>query len=315
MSADLLIVGSMAYDSVKTPHGKRDRILGGSASYCSIAASYFCDPAIIAVVGEDFEAADRALLQEHGVDLSAVETVKGAKTFHWKGEYGDNLNEAVTLRTDLNVLSDFDPAVPPELRGVPFLFLANIDPDAQLKVIEQVEAPRFIAADTMNFWIDNKRERLMRVIPLVDALIINEAEAKELTGEHNTFKAARVILDWGPETLIVKRGEYGVLVVSSEDLFAAPAYPIERVVDPTGAGDAFAGGFMGFLAGSGLLRDPSAVRQAVIAGSVMASFDVEDFSLSNLASLDVAAREKRFRDFSTLTSFETPKAFPKARRK
>lgn len=315
MKSQLLVVGSVAYDSVKTPSGTRERILGGSASYCAASASYFSRPSVLAVVGEDFRDEDRAVLERRGVDLSAMTTVSGAGTFHWKGEYGENLNEAITLKTDLNVLEQFDPVVPASLRNVPCLFLANIDPDAQLKVIEQVKSTRFIAADTMNFWIENKRDRLMRVLPLVDALIINEAEARDLTGEHNIFNAARLILSWGPETLVIKRGEYGVMLLSSDDLFEAPAYPLEKVVDPTGAGDSFAGGFMGFLAGTEFPHDPSTVRQAVIAGSVMASFDVGDFSLENLVSLENDQIEKRFRDFRTLTNFETPKAFPKAERK
>ncbi len=300
---NLLIVGTVAYDSVKTPFGVRERILGGSAAYCATAASYFTDAGILAVVGEDFEASDRRLLEERGVDLEGLTTLPGEKCFHWKGEYGFDLNEARTLRTDLNVLTAFDPVVPASWRRVPFVFLANMDPRAQAKVLDQVEAPRLVAADTMNYWIESAREDLLALLPRVDILVINEAESRQLSGEANLLKAARRILAWGPKSLIVKRGEYGVLAVSAEALFAAPGYPLETVFDPTGAGDSFAGGFMGRLASDGS-ADPEAIRQAIVLGSVMASFNVEDFSMTRLSSLSWPEIAERYRAFRRLTRFE-----------
>ncbi len=303
MSSNLLVVGTVAYDSVKTPAGQRDNILGGSASYCAMAASYFTGAAIVAVVGEDFRGEDRSLLLSHAIDLSALETVPGAKSFHWKGEYGEDLNEARTLSTDLNVLSGFDPRVPDDLKGVPYLFLANIDPAAQLKVLDQVRAPKLVAADTMNYWINNSRDLLMKVLPRIDVLIINEAEAKQLTGERNGVKAAGRILALGPSTVIVKRGEYGALLVSNDDIFAAPAFPLLYVVDPTGAGDSFAGGFMGLIAKeNGHTKET--LRRAVIAGSCMASFNVQAFSLTRLADVTPEAIKRRYKAFHELTDFE-----------
>ncbi len=303
MSSNLLVVGTVAYDSVKTPAGQRDNILGGSASYCAMAASYFTGAAIVAVVGEDFRGEDRSLLLSHAIDLSALETVPGAKSFHWKGEYGEDLNEARTLSTDLNVLSGFDPRVPDDLKGVPYLFLANIDPAAQLKVLDQVRAPKLVAADTMNYWINNSRDLLMKVLPRIDVLIINEAEAKQLTGERNGVKAAGRILALGPSTVIVKRGEYGALLVSNDDIFAAPAFPLLYVVDPTGAGDSFAGGFMGLIAKeNGHTKET--LRRAVIAGSCMASFNVQAFSLARLADVTPEAIKRRYKAFHELTDFE-----------
>ncbi|MEW5763335.1 MAG: PfkB family carbohydrate kinase [Acidobacteriota bacterium] len=300
---NLLIVGTVAYDSVKTPFGARERILGGSAAYCATSASYFTDAGILAVVGEDFEEADRRLLEERGVDLAGLTTLPGQKCFHWKGEYGFDLNEARTLRTDLNVLTAFDPVVPDAWREVPYVFLANMDPKAQAKVLDQVEAPRLVAADTMNYWIENAREDLQALLPRIDILVINEAESRQLSGEANLLKAARKILTWGPRSLIVKRGEYGVLAVSAEALFAAPGYPLENVFDPTGAGDSFAGGFMGRLASNGT-ADADAIRQAIILGSVMASFNVEDFSMTRLAALSWPEIAERYQAFRRLTRFE-----------
>ncbi len=300
---NLLIVGTVAYDSVKTPFGVRERVLGGSAAYCATSASYFTDAGILAVVGEDFGEADRRLLEERGVDLAGLTTLPGQKCFHWKGEYGFDLNEARTLRTDLNVLTAFDPVVPDPWRAVPYVFLANMDPTAQAKVLDQVTAPRLVAADTMNYWIENAREPLLALLPRIDILIINEAESRQLSGEPNLLKAARRILDWGPKSLIVKRGEYGVLAVSADALFAAPGYPLEGVFDPTGAGDSFAGGFMGRLASNGS-ADPDAIRQAIVLGSVMASFNVEDFSMTRLASLSWREIAERYQAFRRLTLFE-----------
>ncbi len=299
---ELLVVGTVAYDSVKTPMGEREGVLGGSAAYCAMAASYFTDVAVVAVVGEDFAERDRNLLESHGIDLSALQTVRGGKSFHWQGEYGEDLNDARTIRTDLNVLMDFDPVVPESFRDVPYLFLANIDPRAQLKVLDQLKAPKLVAADTMNFWIENSRDDLMRVLPRIDVLVINEAEARQLSGEGNLFSAARKLLSWGPGMLVIKRGEYGVLKITADSIFAAPSFPLERVADPTGAGDSFAGGFMGFISTTGD-QAAATMRRAAVMGSVMASYNVEDFSMGRLASLSRGDIEARYNAFRRLTEF------------
>lgn len=298
----LLIIGSMAYDTVKTPFGERQRVLGGSASYSSLAASYFAPVALMAVVGEDFAAEDRELFRERGIDCSGLLTVPGGKTFHWQGEYGYDLNEAKTLRTDLNVLGSFDPEVPESLRDTPYLFLANLDPKAQMKVLDQVRLPRVVAADTMNYWIEHRREDLVELLPRIHILIINEAETRQLSGEYNLVKAGQKILEWGPGMLIVKRGEYGVLKITRDSVFATPAFPLDSVFDPTGAGDTFAGGFAGYLAQADDMSE-STVRQAIVMGSVMASFNVEAFSLDRLKTLTKEEIGGRFRAFRELTDF------------
>jgi len=298
----LLIVGSMAYDTVKTPFGERERVLGGSASYSSLAASFFAPVALMAVVGEDFQDADRKLFGDRGIDCSGLTTVAGGETFHWKGEYGFDLNEAKTLQTDLNVLGTFDPEVPEALCDTPYLFLANLDPKAQMKVLDQMHSPRVVAADTMNYWIENRREDLMDLLPRIHILIINEGETRQLSGEFNLVKAAHRILKWGPKMLIIKRGEYGVLKITQDSIFAAPAYPLESVFDPTGAGDTFAGGFVGYLAQAGDLT-PETVRKAIVMGSVMASFNVEAFSLDRLKTLNKEQIEGRYQAFKELTEF------------
>ena len=299
---NLLVVGTVAYDTVKTPFGERSRVLGGSASFFSAAASYFTSVAVLAVVGEDFAAKDRKVLEDRGVDLSALTVLPGEKSFHWKGEYGDDLNDARTLATDLNALSRFDPVVPSHLREVPYLFLANIDPVMRARVLDQVSGPKVVAADTMNYWIANRRQELLDLLPRIQILVINEAEARQLAGEQNLVRAGRKLLSWGPKMLILKRGEYGVLEVAADGLFAAPAFPLETVMDPTGAGDTFAAGFMGSLAAAGEFS-PKAVRNAIVMGSVMASFDVEAFSLDRLAALGREEIEGRYQAFRKLTEF------------
>jgi len=298
----LLIIGSMAYDTVKTPFGERERVLGGSASYSSLAAAFFAPVALMAVVGEDFASEDRELFQERGIDCSGLLTVPGGKTFHWQGEYGYDLNEAKTLKTDLNVLGTFDPEVPDALRDTPYVFLANLDPKAQMKVLDQVRSPRVVAADTMNYWIEHRREDLVDLLPRIHILIINEAETRQLSGEYNLVKAGQKILQWGPKMLIIKRGEYGVLKITQDSVFATPAFPLDSVFDPTGAGDTFAGGFSGYLAQAGDLSE-STVRQAIVMGSVMASFNVEAFSLDRLKTLTKGEIGGRFRAFRELTDF------------
>ncbi len=299
----LLVVGTVAYDTVKTPFGERGRVLGGSAAYCGVAASFFTPVSLVAVVGEDFEEPDRRLLESRGIDLAAVATLPGGKTFHWQGEYGYDLNDAKTVRTDLNVLADFDPEVPKGLQDSPFVFLANIDPRIQARVLDQVNHPQVVAADTMNYWIGSRRKEILDLLPRIDVLVINEAEARQLAEEYNLVRAGRKILAWGPRMLIIKRGEYGVLKMTGDSIFAAPAYPLESVFDPTGAGDTFAGGFVGYLASVGD-TNPDTVRQAIIMGSVMASYNVEDFSMSRLLHLSREDIEARFRAFRRLTEFD-----------
>jgi sugar/nucleoside kinase (ribokinase family) len=299
----LLVVGSVAFDSVKTPFGEVEEVLGGSATYFSAAASFFAPVSLVAVVGEDFPVDALDFLKSRQVRLDGLERRPG-KTFRWRGEYGFQLNEARTLDTQLNVFQEFRPTLPETYRKSPYVFLANIDPDLQIRVLEQVERPKIVAADTMNFWIEGKREALVRTLKQVDILIINDGEARELAREVNLVKAARTILSFGPKTVIVKRGEYGALMFDGRAVFAAPAYPLETIFDPTGAGDSFAGGFMGYLAKSGSLTDAN-VRQAVIYGSVMASFNVESFSLDRLKRLRRDEVEARYHAFRDLTRFET----------
>ena len=301
--AELVVVGSVALDSVKTPFGQVAEALGGSATYFSYAASFFTQVHVVAAVGQDFPKEHLALLEQRGVDVGAVQVKDGKKTFRWTGEYGFDLNEAKTLDTQLNVFAEFKPLLSPPLRTAPFLFLANIDPELQLDVLGQMEQPRLIALDTMNFWIEGKREALSRVLSRVDVLLINDAEARMLAREPNLIKAAHAILDMGPRVVVIKRGEYGALMVSDGRFFFAPAYPLEAVFDPTGAGDTFAGGFMGYLAQRGL-TDPASLRRAMVHGAVMASFTVEDFSLERLKRLDPAEIERRYRVFQEMVHFE-----------
>ena len=290
--ADLLVVGSVALDSVETPFGKVREVLGGSATYFSYSASFFTQVRLVATVGEDFPDAHLRLLEDRGVDTGGLQTSAG-RTFRWTGEYGYDLNEAKTLETQLNVFAEFRPVLTDGLGRVPYLFLANIDPELQLDVLRQMkERPRLVALDTMNFWIQRKREALRRVLSEVDVITINDGEARQLASEPNLIRAARAISAMGPRTVVVKRGEYGALLMTGGTLFFVPAYPLESVYDPTGAGDTFAGGFMGYLAAQDRV-DAAAMRRAIVYGTVMASFTVEDFSLKRLTLLkpsDIAER-------------------------
>lgn len=298
----ILVVGSVAYDTVRTPFGEVTEVLGGSAAYFSVAAAFFADVLLVAVVGEDFAEEHLRLLRERGVDLEGLSRVPG-RTFRWRGEYGFHLNEAKTLETHLNVFATFRPRIPPAYRESEVVFLANIDPDLQREVLEQVAAPRLVAADTMNFWIMGKPEALRETLKQVHTLLVNDAEARMLAGEPNLVKAARKILSWGPRSLVIKRGEYGALMFSDGWWFSAPALPLEQILDPTGAGDSFAGGFLGYLANTGNFSLDN-IRKAVIMGSVMASFAVEDFSLNRLTRLTYPEIEARYREFKALAQFE-----------
>ena len=298
----IVVVGSVAFDSVKTPFGEANDVLGGSATYFSTSASYFTDVSLVAVVGEDFPKKHIDFLKMKGIDTRGLEVSKG-KTFRWKGEYSYELNEAKTLDTELNVFQQFNPRLPEEYRDSDIVFLANIDPDLQRDVLKQVNKPKLVAADTMNFWIEGKKDSLLETLSLVDVLLINDGEARQLSGEPNLVKAARTIMGFGPKTLVIKRGEYGVLMFHESSIFSAPAYPLENVFDPTGAGDTFAGGFVGYLANTMDLSE-SAMRRAIIMGSVMASYNVEDFSLKRIRELDYKEIETRYKEFKHLSHFE-----------
>ncbi len=302
-SISLLVVGSVAYDSVRTPHGSREGVLGGSATYFSLAASLFAPVGIVAVVGDDFADEDLALLKAHGVAVDGLEQVSG-RTFRWFGEYSQDMNSCRTLDTQLNVFAHFKPQLSEESRRAPLLFLANIDPDLQYQVLQQMQnRPELVAADTMNFWIEGKRGALDRVMASVDALLINEGEARLIAGESQTLKAARSIVGRGLHTLVVKRGEYGALSFEPDSLFMAPAYPVEQVVDPTGAGDSFAGGFMGYLAAIEE-RSSKELRRAAVVGSVMASFAVESFGPYRLAQVRPREIQERLQALESFVGWE-----------
>jgi len=299
---NILAVGSVAFDSVETPFGKAERVLGGSATYFSTAASYFADVGIVAVVGEDFPDTYIDMLNKRGVDTRGLKKVPGGKTFSWKGRYDYDLNQARTIETQLNVFSDFKPQIPEDYRDAPFIFLANIDPELQMEVLAQVRNPKLVACDTMNYWIEGKPDALKKLLKNVELLTINESEAREFAKEPGLVKAARKILECGPKTLIVKRGEYGALMFNGKSVFSAPAYPLEDIFDPTGAGDSFAGGLIGYLANTNDLSDAN-IRRAIIFGSVMASFNVEAFSLERLSKLSFDDIKSRYREFKQLTHF------------
>jgi sugar/nucleoside kinase (ribokinase family) len=298
----LLVVGSVALDTVKTPFGEVSEVLGGSATFFSTAASYFTSVDLIAVVGEDFPPQHLDFLKSRGIDVTGLERRPGA-TFRWKGEYTHQLNEAHTLDTKLNVFETFRPQIPDAYRSPDLLFLGNIDPELQLDVLQKLSRPPLVACDTMNFWINGKRDVLWRVLEQVDILIINDGEARALGEDSNLVKVAKKVLARGPKHLIIKRGEYGVLMFNEKQMFGAPAFPLEDVRDPTGAGDTFAGGFLGYLTATGN-RSLEAFKQAIIFGSVMASFTVEAFSLDRLRILDYKEVQERFRAFKRLTHFE-----------
>jgi sugar/nucleoside kinase (ribokinase family) len=298
----ILVVGSVALDTVRTPFGQAEEALGGSATYFSTAASFFTDVRLVAVVGVDFPEHHLAFLGERKIDLRGLQRVPG-KTFRWVGEYGFDLNQARTLDTQLNVFANFAPKIPEEYRDSDVVFLGNIDPDLQREVLRQVQRPALIGADTMNYWITNKADSLRQTLELVDVLLINDAETRQLASEANLVQAAQKILTWGPKSLVIKRGEYGALMISQEGWFAAPALPLEEVRDPTGAGDCFAGGFVGYLANT-MNFDDASVRKAMVMGSVMASFNVEAFSLERLRTLTYGEIQARYRAFKRLAHFE-----------
>ncbi len=297
----IVVVGSVALDSIETPSGRVAEVLGGSAAYFAVAASYFAPVNVVAVVGEDFPEEAKATLISPTINLDGLEVHPG-RTFRWTGRYHENLNMRDTLDLQMNVVADFAPQLPEHYRQTPFVFLGNIDPGLQSRVLDQLAQPRLIGCDTISHWIENERPALEAVLKRVDVLIINNEEAQMISGEHNVVRAARQILTMGPKMLLVKRGEYGVLLFSPQSVFAVPAYPLEEVSDPTGAGDSFAGGFLGYLAESNDVSE-AGLRKAIVYGSVVASFTVEDFSLRRLQSLTRDDIEQRYRLFVSLTKF------------
>jgi sugar/nucleoside kinase (ribokinase family) len=306
-SMSVVAVGSVAYDGIETPHGRVDRILGGACTYISLASSYFAKTKIVAVVGDDFAKEDEELLRSRGIDLEGLERVPG-KTFYWAGVYSADMNDRTTLRTDLNVFAGFDPKLPASYRSAPYLILGNIQPSLQRSVREQMNGLRLAGGDTMNYWIKDYREELLATIRGWDFLLINDSEARMLSGEYNLKRAAAKILEMGPHTLVIKRGEYGAVLFHRDWHFMVPGYMLEEVFDPTGAGDCFAGGFIGYLAEKGFdLRQghigAKELSRAVIYGSVMGSFCCEKFGVDRFRTLSRAEIDARFNEFKTFTEF------------
>jgi sugar/nucleoside kinase (ribokinase family) len=301
----LTVVGSVAFDSVETPFGERRRVLGGSAVHFSLAASFFTRVRLVGVVGDDFGEAEREVLEKRGIDLRDLEVVSGGKTFLWRGRYDFDLNTAETLETRLNVFADFEPKLSESSRSSEALFLANIQPELQRRVREQCTEASFVALDSMNYWIEHTPEALVEAIRLVDAVLLNDSEVRRLTREPNLCRAARRIREWGPKLVVVKQGEYGAALFGEDGFFSLPAYPLEDVVDPTGAGDSFAGGFVGFLAAhAGTPASEDRLRAAMVYGATLASFNVEEFGTERVLELTFAEIEARFEEFRRMTRFE-----------
>jgi sugar/nucleoside kinase (ribokinase family) len=299
----VLVVGSVAFDALETPFGKVARTLGGAATYFSVAASYFAPVRLVGVVGDDFSARDAAIFRGRRIDTRGLERVTG-KTFFWAGRYSEDMNQRVTLATELNVFADFNPKLPASYRDSQFVFLANIHPTLQESVVKQVNGrPRVVALDTMNYWIERAPAGLRKTLKRVDILVINDAEARQLSGRHNLLRAAQIIFRMGPKILVIKRGEYGAVLMRGKDVFTVPGFPLHDVRDPTGAGDCFAGGFMGALARAGRVSDAS-LRAAMVYGSVMGSFAVERFGLDRLRRLKPREIQERARRFYGLTRFQ-----------
>jgi sugar/nucleoside kinase (ribokinase family) len=298
----LLVVGSVALDSVETPFGKADEVLGGSATFFSASASSLSPVQLVGVVGDDYPLKKLDVLEKRGVDLAGLERAKGT-SFRWRGRYRHDLNVAETLETHLGVFSNFHPKIPEQFRKAPFVFLGNIDPRLQLDVVNQVERPKLVACDTMNFWIESRRPDLLKLLERVDAITLNDGEARQLTDCYNLVRAAQWIMKHGPKLVIIKKGEHGAFMFTADTVFFAPAFPLEEVFDPTGAGDAFAGGFMGYLARSGDLSEAN-LRRAVIYGSAMGSFAVEKFSIERLLEVNGKQLAARVSDFRKLVAFE-----------
>ncbi|HUQ99273.1 MAG TPA: PfkB family carbohydrate kinase [Gemmatimonadaceae bacterium] len=298
----VLVVGSVALDSVETPFGKADDVLGGSATFFSASASHLTKVSVVGVVGSDYPMDKLDALKKRGVDFSGLERADGS-SFRWRGRYRHDLNSAETLETHLGVFSHFSPKIPEKLKSSPYLFLANIDPRLQLDVLQQVKKPKLVACDTMNFWIQSRRPDILELLSHVDLVTLNDAEARQLTEKANLVQAAQWIMSRGPRHVIIKKGEHGAFMFTEKSIFFAPAFPLESVFDPTGAGDSFAGGFIGYLAATGDLSEAN-MRRAVIYGSVMGSFAVEKFSIERLMTLTRAEIDQRVKDMRRLVTFE-----------
>lgn len=299
----LTVVGSVAFDALESPFGKRDRVLGGAATHFSLSASFFTQVNAVGVVGGDFGDDEWAVFKRHAINTDDIEVVPDGKTFFWKGRYDFDMNSAQTLDTQLNVFETFDPKLSDNSKAARLLFLANIQPTLQRGVREQCTSAEFVAMDTMNYWISSTKDELIETIKVVDCIIINDAEARQLTDEPNIHRAARKIMDHGLKAVVIKRGEYGATLFTKDSFFSTPAYPLESVFDPTGAGDTFAGGFMGYLASQREITDET-MRRAMIYGSVMASFNVEKFGTERVDELDYPEINQRFRDFKRMTHFD-----------
>ncbi len=297
----LVIIGSLAFDTIETPLARKEKIVGGSGTYCALAASYFTHPKIVGVVGDDFPQEMMSYFEKRGVDVAGVKIEKG-KTFHWEGRYDSNLNQRKTIKTELNVFKNFKPVLPPDYRQADIIFLGNVDPDQQEAIVAQAKRPKLVAMDTINLWIKNKPTSLWKVLEKVDVFFANDEEIKMLTDEMNLIKAGKKILSRGPSFIIMKKGEHGALVLGENFIFGALAYPCEKVVDPTGAGDCFAGGFLGYLDKINSY-DKASIRKATIYGSVIASFVIEDFGIERLKKLSASEIKKRYQKFKKLVSF------------
>lgn len=297
----ILVVGSVALDSIETPFGKAENVLGGSATYFSVSASFFAPVNLVAVIGKDFPKKNISFLRRRGIETSGLEIAEG-RTFRWKGKYGYDFNSALTIYTHLNVFEHFSPKIPQAYEKSEFLFLANIDPDLQLDVMRQMKRPKLIACDTMNYWIASKKRSVIAVAKGVDMFLLNEAEARQLSGESNLLKAGKHVLAMGPKSVVIKKGEHGVLLFSRTRVFSAPSYLLDTIHDPTGAGDTFAGGLIGYLAKTGRVND-SEIKRGLIYGTVMASYAIEDFSLRRLGGITNRDIEKRYRDYERLTKY------------
>jgi sugar/nucleoside kinase (ribokinase family) len=298
----LLVVGSVAFDSIQTPTESRERVLGGSATYFSYSASFFAPVQLVGVVGEDFPAEHVELLRGRGIDTAGLHVVRGGKTFFWKGKYQPNMNDRETLEVQLNVFGDFRPKLPEAFRRSEFIFLANGSPVTQMSVLKQATGPRLVVADTMDLWIREQHEPLMELFRRIDGLVMNDSEARLLTGDENLVAAGRKVLQLGPRLVVIKKGEHGAMFFSQHETYVLPAFPTERVVDPTGAGDSFAGGMMGHLASRGNF-DPVTLKEAMAYGILVASYNVEDFSLDRLKQIDRGDLDERMKQYRKMLSF------------
>lgn len=298
----VLVVGTVAQDTIETPYGSAPYVLGGSATYFSWAASFFTKVHLVGIVGEDFPAQHKQLLANRGVDLTGLVTKPGGKSFYWHGRYHADMNSRETLEVQLNVIADFDPVVPPSYRPIPFVFLANNNPHTQMRVLEQMDRPKLVVADTMDFWIETQRDGLLRLLPKLDGLVLNDGEAKMLTGEPNLIRAGLKVRELGPKFVIVKKGEHGSYLLTKDGHFLLPGYPTSEVIDPTGAGDSFAGGMMGYLAADGS-GAPGSLRRGIAYGSVVASLTVEDFGLERLKRTSRVEIDHRLDEYRRMLAF------------